>query len=177
MGAHEYSSIQLQKVAKMHHLDLIVLFGSVVRDQARQDSDVDIGVLANQPVSPSQLAQLWGELSSIFDLIVEIASEINRHIIEAANQASPKTYYSTFEEMGRLRVLPSPLAGQLASTTGLRNRLVHGYEKVQHEIVHRGLKTLLRHYKTYFVAITDYLDAQAVSRAVSRAESDENPGH
>ena len=96
----------------------------------------------------------------LIELIVEIASDINRHIIEAGGQSPPQTYYSTFDEMGKMGVLPESLAARLASTTGLRNRLVHGYEKVQHAIVHRGLKPFLRNYERYFVLINDYLNAE-----------------
>jgi uncharacterized protein YutE (UPF0331/DUF86 family) len=99
-------------------------------------------------------------IEKLIELIVEIASDINRYIIEASGQAPPQTYYSTFDEMGKLEVLPASLATRLASTTGLRNRLVHGYEKIQHTIVYRGLESFLGNYKRYFVLINDYLDAQ-----------------
>jgi len=42
-------------------------------------------------------------------------------------------------------------------TTGLRNRLVHGYEKVEHQIVHRSLKSLIRDYRQYLVKMNDYV--------------------
>jgi len=59
--------------------------------------------------------------------------------------------------MGSSGVLPRALAVRLASTTGLRNRLVHGYEKVEHQIVHRSLKSLIRDYRQYLVKMSDYV--------------------
>ena len=96
----------------------------------------------------------------LVELVVEYASDINRHIIESVGQAPPQTYYSTFEEMGKLEVIPVELAARLGSTTGLRNRLVHGYEKVRNDIVYYSLKPLLRHYKRYVALIDDYLAKQ-----------------
>jgi uncharacterized protein YutE (UPF0331/DUF86 family) len=59
--------------------------------------------------------------------------------------------------MAELNVLPRDLATRLASTTGLRNRLVHLYEKLSHESVYYSLKPLLKNYRQYLVLINDYL--------------------
>ncbi len=93
----------------------------------------------------------------LIELIVEYATDINRHVVEASGAAPPQTYYSTFEEMGKLGIIPHDAAVRLGGTTGLRNRLVHGYEKVSHEIVHRSLKPLLRNYKQYVGWLDAYL--------------------
>ena len=105
-------------------------------------------------------------IEKLIELIVEIASDISRHVLEAHDATPPQTYYSTFEEMGKLGVLPASLAVSLAATTGLRNRLVHGYEKVQHEIVCHNLKPFLRNYKRFFVLINDYLESQTPATSV-----------
>lgn len=96
-------------------------------------------------------------VEKLIELIVETASDINRHILETRGAAPPTTYFSTFTEMGTSGVLPRTLAVRLASTTGLRNRLVHGYEKVEHQIVHHSLKSLLRDYRQYLVKMNDYV--------------------
>lgn len=96
-------------------------------------------------------------VEKLIELVVEYASDINRHIIESTRQAPPQTYYGTFEEMGRLGIIPEDLAARLGSTTGLRNRLVHGYEKVSDDIVYYSLKPFLRNYKRYIALIDDYL--------------------
>lgn len=93
----------------------------------------------------------------IIELIIEYATDINRHVVEALGAAPPQTYYSTFEEMGKLGVIPQDAAARLGGTTGLRNRLVHGYEKVSHEIVYRSLKPLLRYYRQYVGWLDAYL--------------------
>jgi uncharacterized protein YutE (UPF0331/DUF86 family) len=72
----------------------------------------------------------------------------------------PTTYFSTFDEIGAARVLPKTLATRLASTTGLRNRLVHGYEKVEHVIVYRSLAPLVRDYRQYLTEMNDYVQSE-----------------
>jgi len=96
-------------------------------------------------------------VEKLIELIVETASDINRHILESSGAAPPVTYFSTFDEMGNTGILSKPLAARLASTTGLRNRLVHGYEKIQHQIVYRSVKPLIKDYRQYFVRINDIL--------------------
>lgn len=59
-----------------------------------------------------------------------------------------------------MEIIPEDLAARLGSTTGLRNRLVHGYEKVSDDIVYYSLKPLLRNYKRYVALIDDYLTKQ-----------------
>jgi uncharacterized protein YutE (UPF0331/DUF86 family) len=56
-----------------------------------------------------------------------------------------------------LSVLPQDLATRLANTTGLRNRLVHQYEKLCHEVVYYSLKPLVKNYRQYIVLIRDYI--------------------
>lgn len=99
-------------------------------------------------------------VEKLIELVVEYASDINHHIIESTGQAPPQTYYGTFEEVGKLGIIPGELAARLGSTTGLRNRLVHGYEKVSDDIVYYSLKPLLRNYKRYVALIDDYLTRQ-----------------
>jgi uncharacterized protein YutE (UPF0331/DUF86 family) len=98
----------------------------------------------------------------LIELIVEYATDINRHIVEVMGVAPPQTYYSTFEELGNLGIIPHDAAARLGGTTGLRNRLVHGYEKVSHEIVYHSLEPLLRYYRQYVGWLDAYLSQQRI---------------
>jgi len=112
-----------------------------------------------EPLSAASLADYQADyvkrhaVEKLIELIVETASDINRQILESVNAAPPDTYYSTFQEMGKTGILPNSLAVRLASTTGLRNRLIHGYEKIEHKIVYHSVKPLERDYRQYFVKI------------------------
>ncbi len=119
-----------------------------------------------EPLSATSLAEYQTDyvkrhaVEKLIELIVETASDINRHILEASGAAPPETYYSTFEEMGKTGLLPKSLASRLASTTGLRNRLVHGYEKIEHKIVYHSVKPLVQDYHQYFVKIEAHIRSQ-----------------
>ena len=94
----------------------------------------------------------------LIELIVEFATDINRHMASVLGESSPPTYYDTFAEMNNLNILPKALSFKLASTTGLRNRLVHRYEEIDHKVVYRSIDPLLENYRKYAVIIYDYLE-------------------
>jgi uncharacterized protein YutE (UPF0331/DUF86 family) len=118
------------------------------------------------PLSTSNLDEYQADyvtrhaVEKLIELIVETASDINRHILETSGATPPTSYFSTFDEMGKLGILPKSLAIRLASTTGLRNRLVHGYEKIEHQIVFRSVRPLIRDYRQYFVRINDHIQSE-----------------
>lgn len=86
-------------------------------------------------------------------LIVDSAVDINNHIMIEAGGTPPPTYYESFIALGRLKVIPAARARRLASTAGLRNRIVHQYENVDLRILHRSLESLVREYAAYARAI------------------------
>ena len=73
------------------------------------------------------------------------------------SDSSPSTYYDTFAEMHNLGILPKELSLRLASKTGLRNRLVHRYEEIEHKVVYHSIKPLLESYRKYLVIVYDFL--------------------
>lgn len=90
-------------------------------------------------------------------MIVEVASDVNRSIVEAEGESPVETYYDTFAKLGELKVIPKELSIHLASTTGLRNRLVHWYEDIDHKIVYYSAVRLLKDYRRYFRSVEKYL--------------------
>ena len=57
--------------------------------------------------------------------LIEAAIDINTHIIVHTGNAPPDDYYESFIKLGELRAISKKLAGKLAPSAGLRNRLVH----------------------------------------------------
>ncbi|MBI2901549.1 MAG: DUF86 domain-containing protein [Planctomycetes bacterium] len=82
-------------------------------------------------------------------LIVDSAVDINNHAILESGSPPPEKYFDTFVAMGRLHILPEPLARRLARTTGLRNRIVHEYEAVDLRIFHRSLPSFIRDFAEF----------------------------
>ena len=97
----------------------------------------------------------------LIELVVGYATDINQLVVEGVGRPVPQTYYDTFVAMQDLGVLPQDLAPRLANTTGLRNRLVHQYERLSHETVYYSLKPLIKDYLQYILLLSDYLRSTA----------------
>ena len=67
--------------------------------------------------------------------LIEAAVDINIHIIAESGNPVPEDYYESFISAGNRGILSPALAGQLAPSAGLRNRLVHEYDTLDHAIV------------------------------------------
>lgn len=89
--------------------------------------------------------------------IVEAAVDINTHIVVQTGHQSPSDYYQSFIAIGELGVITMDLAEKLAPSAGLRNRLVHEYDIIDHLIVFRAIKTAVDVYPEYVRAIENYL--------------------
>lgn len=89
--------------------------------------------------------------------LVEAAIDINTHIIAEAGGAIPEDYYESFVRAGVIGVLSPALAGKLAPSAGLRNRLVHEYDALDHAMVLDAVKMAEELYPRYIREIEDYI--------------------
>lgn len=55
-----------EKVVKKHGLEFAVVFGSQANGQARENSDLDIGILDPQPETYRRCGELFNDFSNIF---------------------------------------------------------------------------------------------------------------
>jgi uncharacterized protein YutE (UPF0331/DUF86 family) len=88
---------------------------------------------------------------------IEAALDVNAHLIAELGGEVPEEYYGGFLKVGQLGVLPPDLAGALAPSAGLRNRLVHEYETIDDAKVLASVGTLLQLYPRYIQAIESHL--------------------
>lgn len=93
----------------------------------------------------------------LVQLIVENMVDVNSMIIAEEKQPPPKDYYVSFEIMGKLGCLPQQFAEDLAPCTGLRNRIVHEYDKIEDEIVFSNIPKLLQMATEYINLINNRL--------------------
>ncbi|MBU4224612.1 MAG: nucleotidyltransferase domain-containing protein [Chloroflexi bacterium] len=80
---------QLKPLAKNFGLRLIVLFGSTARGVMNRESDIDLGVLSEKPLSPVQRRRLWSALSTLFPADVDLT---------VLNHADPLVSYQIASE-------------------------------------------------------------------------------
>ena len=88
---------------------------------------------------------------------IEGALDINAHLIAELGGEVPEDYYGGFFKAGDLGIVPPDLAGSLAPSAGLRNRLVHEYESIDDAKVLRAIGTLLALYPRYVQAVEAFL--------------------
>ncbi len=89
--------------------------------------------------------------------LIEAAIDINVHMIVEKGHTVPDDYYESFIRVGELHIIPLDLARKLAPSAGLRNRLVHEYERLEHSIVLKAVNMAEELFPQYVKAINDYL--------------------
>jgi uncharacterized protein YutE (UPF0331/DUF86 family) len=85
--------------------------------------------------------------------LIEAAIDVNTHLIVASGNAAPDDYYDSFILAGRQGLIPEGLAGELAPSAGLRNRLVHEYDELDRSLVLASAKHALSLYPRYVEAV------------------------
>ena len=89
--------------------------------------------------------------------LIESAIDINTHLIVGTGHTVPDDYYKSFIKAGELKIISSELAEKLAPSAGLRNRLVHEYDRLEHSMVLKAVKMAEELYPIYIKKINDYL--------------------
>lgn len=89
--------------------------------------------------------------------LIEAAVDINTHIIVQTGNASPVDYYESFIKLGELKVISAGLAEKLAPSAGLRNRLVHEYDLLEHSLILDAVKLAERLYSEYIKEVENYI--------------------
>ncbi len=84
--------------------------------------------------------------------------DINYHILSEKENEIPTDFYSSFVKMGRKKYLPLKLAGIMADSAGLRNRLAHEYDEIDPKKVFEAIDSCLRDVPKYLKNIVKLLD-------------------
>ena len=61
------------------------------------------------------------------------------HIIVETGNTAPDDYYESLIKAGVLNIVSSNLAEKLAPSAGLRYRLVHDHDRIDHSMVHKAV--------------------------------------
>jgi uncharacterized protein YutE (UPF0331/DUF86 family) len=92
--------------------------------------------------------------------LIEAAIDINTHIIVQTGNTVPDDYYDSFIKAGELKIISADLGQRLAPSAGLRNRLVHEYDFLNHSIVFEAVRMADTLYSKYIKEINDYISAK-----------------
>ncbi len=84
--------------------------------------------------------------------------DINYHVITESGHPPPSDYFASFVRLGELGVLEPDFARSLAASAGLRNRIVHEYNEIDHQKVFEGLLSALRDIPTYLNGVRKHLE-------------------
>jgi len=85
--------------------------------------------------------------------------DINYHIITGRDGVPPKDFHESFLRLGALGVLSAELARAMAPAAGLRNRLAHEYNEIDHAKVQQAAAQALTLVPQYLEAIRRSLPA------------------
>lgn len=89
--------------------------------------------------------------------LVEKAIDINTYVIVQAGHIAPSDYYESFLKMGEYKIISLDPASKLAPSAGLRNRLVHEYNQLEHSMVLDAVRIAEELYSKYVKEINDYI--------------------
>ncbi len=92
--------------------------------------------------------------------VVEAAVDVNQHLLAACGAGAAADYRQSFLEAGRLGIIPSALAADLAPSAGLRHRLVHEYDEIDDALVLAAVRTARRLYVPYIEAVEAFLEGR-----------------
>ncbi len=93
-----------------------------------------------------------------FQLIVELASDINAHIINEVGEETPDTYRQSFRQMADLKILKEELLKDFVKSSNLRNILVHEYDFDEDNFIfYKSAKQFVPLYEEYISSIKNYL--------------------
>jgi uncharacterized protein YutE (UPF0331/DUF86 family) len=84
--------------------------------------------------------------------------DINYHLIIELGHAPPRDYHDSFVTLGKLNILPTDFARDIAFAAGLRNRLVHEYDDIDPRKVHEALQIAVKQIPIYLQAVRKYVE-------------------
>ena len=91
-----------------------------------------------------------------FQLIVDEIIDINQHFIKELNFDISNDLEGTFHILGENNILPQDFILKISPAVGLRNRLVHRYEKLDPKIFIESFQKEYPDFEQYVRFIIDY---------------------
>ena len=93
-----------------------------------------------------------------FQLIVDAMLDINVHFIRELELSSPDNLQSTFLILAEGKIIPFDFAQKISPVVGLRNILVHGYEKIDRKLFVDSFQKNKQDFDQYMVLINSFIE-------------------
>lgn len=90
-------------------------------------------------------------------MVIEWMLDIGSHIIAEEGLGEPLEYRNVFAILIQAKILPKNMEQSLMKMVGLRNRIVHMYESIDHKRIHKFLQKGLSDFDVFIKAVTRYL--------------------
>lgn len=97
-------------------------------------------------------------LERVFLLLAEELIDINNYFIKTLELKPIEDLKSSFLSLGEAGVLPADFAQKISPLVGVRNILVHQYEKLDFELFLKNLRSNLGDFEVYFRHILTYIE-------------------
>lgn len=93
----------------------------------------------------------------LLETSIQAMLDIGSHIIAEEGLGDPLEYRDVFEILAQAKIIPPKKKESFLNMTGLRNRIVHVYEDIDHKRIHRFLKNNLGDFDVFVEAATRYI--------------------
>ena len=94
----------------------------------------------------------------MLQIIVEAAVDVCTHLLVGTGHPAPADNYQAFLDLAeKCRVIDLTFAQALAPSAGLRNRLVHEYERIDDRVVFQAVSRTLDTFPRFVQAVSNYL--------------------
>lgn len=97
-------------------------------------------------------------LERVFLLLAEELIDINNYFVKTLGLKPIEDLKSSFLALGEIDILPLDFAQKISPLVGVRNILVHQYEKLDFNLFLKNLRTNLGDFEVYFRHILTYIE-------------------
>lgn len=125
--------------------------------------EIDQYLTEARPILALPEKEIFGDLRNLrtlernFQLIVDSIISINSQLIVGLSLTLSEDYQGTFTTLAQNKVLPAEFCQRIAPVVGLRNQIVHGYEKIDRPKFIKDFKKNHQQFKEYIKLINQLL--------------------
>lgn len=90
-------------------------------------------------------------------MAIQKCIDIGNHFFSEWDIGAPASYAEVFDEMRRRKIITRAMTDRMIKMAGLRNRIVHEYEEIDHGKIFSFIKHDLRDFEVFLKAVARHL--------------------